>query len=152
MSQMEGARNFTPFTNSIKGPNRSTNNNIWTFRHVSLLEGLNQTEKKKFGQEVDNFILWGKHPLQCCATPYVHRSCESNFWISNLLQTLVKSWIVHKFVKVIQGGFVQTCNQEDAEFDSQIWSNHLLWWLGQRCTMSIVEHNVCLSKVECKYS
>jgi hypothetical protein len=138
MSQMEGVRNFTPFTNNIKGPNRSTNNNIWTFRHVSLLEGLNQTEKTRFGQEVDNFILWGKHPLQCCATPYVHRSCESNLWISNLLQTLVKSWIAHKFVKVIQGGFVQTGNQEDTEFDSQISSNHLLWWLGQCCTVSIV--------------
>jgi hypothetical protein len=34
-------------------------------------------------------------------------------------------WIVHRFIKAIQGGCVQTINQKDAEFKSQIWSNHL---------------------------
>jgi hypothetical protein len=29
--QMEGARNFTPFTNNTEGLKRSTNNNIRTF-------------------------------------------------------------------------------------------------------------------------
>jgi hypothetical protein len=32
ISQVEGAQNFTPFTNNIEGPNRSTNNNIQTFQ------------------------------------------------------------------------------------------------------------------------
>ncbi len=30
-SQVEGAWNFTPFTNNTKGLNISTNNNTWTF-------------------------------------------------------------------------------------------------------------------------
>ncbi len=45
-----------------------------------------------------------QHPLQCCAIFSVHRSCESNLQISNLLQTPIISWIAHIFVIVIQGG------------------------------------------------
>ncbi len=53
MFQVEGAQNFTPPTNNIKGFNISIHNNIWTFQHVSLSEGLNST---RFGQKVDNFF------------------------------------------------------------------------------------------------
>jgi len=66
-----------------------------------------------------------QHPLQCCAIFSVHRSCESNLQISNLLRTPIISWIAHIFVIAIQGGCVQTSNQKDMEFDSQISNNHL---------------------------
>jgi hypothetical protein len=55
-----------------------------------------------------------------------HRSYEINFEILNLLPTPVIPWIAYRFVKEVQGGCVQTGNWEDAEFDSQIWSNNLL--------------------------
>jgi hypothetical protein len=45
-SQVEMVRNVTPPTNSIEGPNKSTNNNIQTFRHVSLPDGFNSTKKQ----------------------------------------------------------------------------------------------------------
>jgi hypothetical protein len=64
--------------NNIEGPTRFTNNNTPTFRHVSLFEGLNSTKKKRFGQEVANFLLWGEHSFKYCVTPNVHKSCESN--------------------------------------------------------------------------
>jgi hypothetical protein len=52
-----------------RGFNKSTNNTIWTFRQVLLLQGLNSAKNIGFGQEIDNFFLWGEHPLQCCLTP-----------------------------------------------------------------------------------
>jgi len=87
--------------------------------------GIEFDQKIKFGQEMGNFLLWSKHPFQCCATPNIHRRCENNLRISNLLQTLIIPWIVHRFVKTIQGECVQIGNQEDMGFNSQIWSNHL---------------------------
>jgi hypothetical protein len=58
--------------------------------------GIKFNQKTRFGQKVGNFILWwGEHPLQCCVTPNIHRSCEINFQISNLLQTSIIAWITH---------------------------------------------------------
>jgi hypothetical protein len=45
MFQVEGAWNFTPPTNNTKGLNKSTNNNIRTFRQIALPKGLNSTKK-----------------------------------------------------------------------------------------------------------
>ncbi len=41
------------------------------------------------------FFLWSEHPLQCCLTFGVYKSCESNLWILNLLQTPIISQIAH---------------------------------------------------------
>jgi hypothetical protein len=56
MFQMERAWNFTPrHTKSIKGPNRSTNNHIWTFQQVSLLEGLDLVKKQDLDKKWPTF-------------------------------------------------------------------------------------------------
>jgi hypothetical protein len=46
---------------------------------------------------VGNFFLWGKHPLQCCVTPYIHRNCENNVQISNLC--IGRAWLIMKTLK-----------------------------------------------------
>jgi len=69
------------------------------------------------------FMKWTS--FQCCATPYVCEKCESNLQILNLLQNPIIPWIVHIFVKIIQGGYVQIGNREDTKFNSQIWSKRL---------------------------
>ncbi len=56
MSQVEGAQNFTPPTNNIEGFNISINNNIWTFRHVSLSKGLNSTKKQDLDKKWATFF------------------------------------------------------------------------------------------------
>jgi hypothetical protein len=149
MFQEEGVRNFTPLTNSTKGPNKCTNNNLWTFQQISLPEGIKFSQKTKFGQEVGNFFLWNEHPLQCCVTPSICRIYESNLRILNLLQTPIIPWIIHKFVKTLQPRCVQIGNQKNTKLDSQIWTNHFFWWLGQHCMASIVECNTYLSKWQC---
>jgi hypothetical protein len=72
-----------------------------------LLEGLNLAKQQYLDKKWATFV-WGEHPLQCCVTLNVHKSCENNLQISNLLQTPVVLWIVHMFVETIQGGCVQT--------------------------------------------
>jgi hypothetical protein len=70
MFQMEGAQSFKPpQINNIKGPNKSTNNNIWTFLTSFITQGIEFNQKTRFGQEVNNIILWGEHPFQCWETP-----------------------------------------------------------------------------------
>jgi hypothetical protein len=41
---MEGVQICTPTTNNIKGPNRPTNHDVWTFWQVSSQKGLNSTK------------------------------------------------------------------------------------------------------------
>jgi hypothetical protein len=54
--QVEGAQISTPPMNNIEGPNKSTNNNIPTFRHF-ITGRFKLNPKKKVGQEVDDFLL-----------------------------------------------------------------------------------------------
>jgi len=55
-SQMEGVQNFTHPTNSITGLNKFTNNDIQTFQHVSLPEGLNSTKKQYLDKKWATFF------------------------------------------------------------------------------------------------
>jgi hypothetical protein len=54
--QVEGVQICTLPTNNIEGLNRSTNNNIQTFRHVSLPEGLNSTKKHDLDKKWATFF------------------------------------------------------------------------------------------------
>ncbi len=49
--QVEGVQISKPPTNNIKGVNRSINNDIQTFQHVSILEWLNLAQKKKLDKK-----------------------------------------------------------------------------------------------------
>jgi len=128
-SKMKGVQICTPFINNIEGPNRSTNNNTQTFWQVSSLKGLNLARKQDLDKKWANFFM-NQTSFSIHVTFNILTSYESNLRILNLLQTPFISWITHKFVKIIQGQYVETNNWKDAKFYLQIWNNHLFWWLG----------------------
>ncbi len=88
-----------PLINNIKGPNRSTNNNIWTFQYVPLFEGLNLAKKHDLDKKWTTLFYEANVPFNVVQHPMFHKSCESNLQISNLLQTPIILWIVHRFLK-----------------------------------------------------
>jgi hypothetical protein len=97
MFQVEEAQNFTPLTNNIEGFNMSINNNIWTFQHVSLSEGLNSTKNKEwviFFNEVNIPFNVVEH---LTFIEVVKATYES--W--TYYKPFIIPWITHKFVKVI---------------------------------------------------
>jgi hypothetical protein len=57
MFQMERAQICTLLTNNKKGFNKSTNNNIQTFQHVSLPKGLNLAKKQDLDKKWDFFFM-----------------------------------------------------------------------------------------------
>jgi hypothetical protein len=62
-SQVEVAQTFSPPTNIKEGPKRSTNNNIRTFRHVSLPKGLNLTKKQDLDKKWATFFYEANIPF-----------------------------------------------------------------------------------------
>jgi hypothetical protein len=53
---VEGVQIFNPLTNNTNGFNRSINNNIQTFRQVSLREGLNLAKKQNLDKKCTTFF------------------------------------------------------------------------------------------------
>lgn len=52
---------------------------------TKITRGIEPQQKTKVGQEMDNFLLWNKHPFQCCTIPSIYKSCENNLKVLNLL-------------------------------------------------------------------
>ncbi len=57
---------------------RFINNNIQIFWQVSLPKRLNSTRKHDLDKKWATFFYKTNIPLQCCATPNIHTSYESN--------------------------------------------------------------------------
>jgi len=149
MFQWKGFKISPPLQTTQKGSNKSTNNNIWTFWQVSFPMGLNSTKKWDLEKKWTILFYETNIPFNVVWHPMFIEIMRATLNLEPTTNTHHIPWITHKFVKAIQDGRVQIGNQEDMKFDSQIWNNHLLWWLGQHCTTSITECNVCLSKWWC---
>jgi hypothetical protein len=101
MFQVEGAQNFTPPTNNIKGFNISINNNIWTFQHVSLSEGLNSTKKQDLDKKWVTFFNEVNIPFNVVWHLAFIEVVKATYESWTYYKPFIIPWITHKFVKVI---------------------------------------------------
>jgi len=77
---------FHPPTNNTEGPNKSIDNNTWTFRQVSLPEGLNLAKKQDLDKKWATFFYGMNIPFKVVQHPTFIK----------IMKATSKSWTYYK--------------------------------------------------------